>query len=239
MPGTFYVYEHWRPDTNVCFYVGKGTRKRAFKIDRRCHNLHHANILKRLAKLGLLIEVRCVATGLSEAEAFSLEVDRIAFWRSSGAELVNKTNGGEGSAGHIQPPYTPEQLAKLKTAMVRVALARPPMRADTKTKIAANIADKWQDEAYRGRLTAAHVGKKASEETKAAMREAQAARGPTRPEEHKARIAASVKARHAAKKALGLDTYNGKPRSPESKARMSAAAKARYARERAAKDPPE
>ena len=25
----FYVYEHWRPDKNVCFYVGKGKGKRA------------------------------------------------------------------------------------------------------------------------------------------------------------------------------------------------------------------
>lgn len=25
----FYVYEHWRPDKDVCFYVGKGSKGRA------------------------------------------------------------------------------------------------------------------------------------------------------------------------------------------------------------------
>jgi hypothetical protein len=27
----FYVYEHWRPDKDVCFYVGKGHGRRAYK----------------------------------------------------------------------------------------------------------------------------------------------------------------------------------------------------------------
>lgn len=31
----FYVYEHWRPDTGVCFYVGKGKEKRAWDMKRR------------------------------------------------------------------------------------------------------------------------------------------------------------------------------------------------------------
>jgi hypothetical protein len=40
-----------------------------------------------------------VATGLTEDEAFSLEVERIAFWREAGADLANRTDGGEGTSG--------------------------------------------------------------------------------------------------------------------------------------------
>lgn len=32
MKNNFYVYEHWRLDRDECFYVGKGTGKRAEAI---------------------------------------------------------------------------------------------------------------------------------------------------------------------------------------------------------------
>lgn len=48
----------------------------------------------------MCVEVRLVASGLSESKAFELEMDRIAFWRLAiGKELTNLTDGGEGSSG--------------------------------------------------------------------------------------------------------------------------------------------
>ena len=38
------VYEHIRKDTNQCFYVGKGTLKRAYNQIR---NKHHNRIVKK------------------------------------------------------------------------------------------------------------------------------------------------------------------------------------------------
>src|ERR1035437_7660606 len=82
----FYVYEHWRPDTDMCFWVGKGHGKRAHKLKR---NHYYNNVVKKLAKNGMCIEVRMVSSGLSEGDAFSLEKERISFWRSQGKKLAN------------------------------------------------------------------------------------------------------------------------------------------------------
>lgn len=77
----YYVYEHWRPDTNVCFYVGKGLsckyNNRAF--DFRQRNTLHKRITAKLKRLGLEPEVRYVRRFLAEEAAFALEIERIAF----------------------------------------------------------------------------------------------------------------------------------------------------------------
>lgn len=93
----FYVYEHWRTDRDECFYVGKGKGKRAYNMYKR--NPFHKAIQKKVAKEGHAIEVKIVASNLTEQEAFALEIERIKFWRDSGADLANFTLGGEGTAG--------------------------------------------------------------------------------------------------------------------------------------------
>lgn len=60
-----YVYEHWRPDSGTCFYVGKGRGKRARDNSR---NQYHANIVAKLKRLGLRPEARIIASGLSDAD---------------------------------------------------------------------------------------------------------------------------------------------------------------------------
>jgi len=97
MGDLFYVYEHWRPDRDECFYVGKGKSKRA--NDMRQRNRFHKFIQQKLAKAGLCVVVRLVETDLSESQAFDLERERIAFWRADGADLANLTDGGEGPSG--------------------------------------------------------------------------------------------------------------------------------------------
>ena len=97
----FCVYEHWRPDTAQCFYVGKGKLKRAFLLRRR-DNLHHRRIVDKLARGGLKVEVRIIANYLSEGGAFAIEIDRIAFWAALGVRLANNTSGGEGASGCVR-----------------------------------------------------------------------------------------------------------------------------------------
>src|SRR5271170_1436915 len=99
----FYVYEHWRPDTNVCFYVGKGMRKRAYEIKRE-YNPKYTRIIDKLRSLGLTIEVKFIASNLEEKDAFRIEVDRITLWRTLGVDLANLTDGGEGVSGCIMGP---------------------------------------------------------------------------------------------------------------------------------------
>lgn len=99
MNGKFYVYEHWRPDRGECFYVGKGHGRRAYDM-RRGRNRWHKFLQAKLSALGTAIEVRIIADGLSEEDAFAKEIERIAFWRNDGADLCNLTAGGEGPSGY-------------------------------------------------------------------------------------------------------------------------------------------
>lgn len=93
----FYVYEHWRPDRNECFYVGKGYAQRAH--DMRQRNKWHKFITQKLSSLGLLVDVRIIAEGLTEREAFDTEIARISFWKNDGADLCNISHGGDGASG--------------------------------------------------------------------------------------------------------------------------------------------
>ena len=145
----FYVYEHWRPDTDVCFYVGKGSGKRAWGSRNR--NKFHVNVVKKLTKLGMCVEVRMVASGLIEAQAFALEIERIAFWRALGVELVNATLGGEGPSGF-------KLSSKHKAALLaaNIGKSRP---AEVCEKIRVKLLGKKNPE--RGpKISAALKGKK-------------------------------------------------------------------------------
>jgi hypothetical protein len=94
----FYVYEHWRPDRGECFYVGKGHGRRAYDM-RRGRNRWHKFLTAKLSALGTAAEVKIIFDGLTEGEAFAKEIERIAFWKNDGADLVNSTLGGEGPTG--------------------------------------------------------------------------------------------------------------------------------------------
>jgi hypothetical protein len=91
----FYVYEHWRPDKNEPFYVGKGSGSRAWKIGR-AKNPYYANVVAKLASLGLCVEVGLVVGEMTAEQAYDAEINRIAFWRAKGVRLTNQTAGGEG-----------------------------------------------------------------------------------------------------------------------------------------------
>lgn len=94
--GKFYVYEHWRPDRGECFYVGKGSRTRAYRM--RGRNRRHLTIQRILARDGLRVEVKLFKCGMTEDEAFAVERERISHWTGRGFFLANMTEGGEGRA---------------------------------------------------------------------------------------------------------------------------------------------
>lgn len=112
MTAIFYVYEHWRPDKDVCFYVGKGKRKRAYSFVR---GPRYNRVVKKLARLGMCVEVRLVHGTLTESEAFKIERERIAFWRSVSVELCNHTDGGDGTSGYKHSPATRAKIAAKAT----------------------------------------------------------------------------------------------------------------------------
>jgi hypothetical protein len=65
----FYVYAHFNPITNECFYVGKGSGKRAWQKQEKTRNPNWFNYIKIIPTY----EVRLIVTGLNEEEAFNIE----------------------------------------------------------------------------------------------------------------------------------------------------------------------
>lgn len=106
----FYVYEYWRPDTGVCFYVGKGRGKRAWEFRRRHHCGH---IIQKLRSAGHQVDVRIIRDGMGEQEALAFEIERISYWRACGVVLSNITGGGEGVCG-LKHSATTKALIRLK-----------------------------------------------------------------------------------------------------------------------------
>jgi hypothetical protein len=182
----YYVYEHWRLDRDECFYVGRGHGRRAYDMGKsQGRNRHHLAIQAKVAREGFAIEVRIVASGLTNDEANALEVERIAFWRSCGIDLANLTNGGEGAVG-----FRPSEATKAKQRAA--ALLRQPPSAETRQKMAAWIRSPEtrqkistaqsgkirgpHSEETKAKISAVHKGRKASEETLVKLRAAQQAR---------------------------------------------------------------
>ena len=80
----YYVYEHWRTDTNTCFYVGKGRAKRAYDMKKRSY--FHRMVQVRSS---MTVQVKFIAEGLSETESSKIESERVGFWRKQRVKLVN------------------------------------------------------------------------------------------------------------------------------------------------------
>lgn len=101
----FFVYLHRRATDNRVFYVGKGCRYRHKSKWNRSQHWH--NIVN---KHGYTIEI--VQNGLTEKEAFTLEIELIAKYKEHG--LCNRTAGGEGASGVIVSEETKAKFRVLR-----------------------------------------------------------------------------------------------------------------------------
>lgn len=237
----FYVYEHWRPDTDLCCYVGKGVRRRAFNMKQR--NSYHRAIQKRLGEKGMCLEVRLVAGNLTEDEAFRLEIERIAFWRGTGIKLANLSTGGEGPAGVVPSEETRRKISafhkgRLVSDETRKRLSESgkgrhgrenwtaEQKANHSAKISAALRGKSKKkgrvftEEHRRKLSEARTGLKRSPEQCAAI--SARMKGHRHSEETKMRIGEKAKMRGFAQIELLRAINTGRAQSPEHRARISA-----------------
>jgi hypothetical protein len=141
----YYIYEHWRPDRDEPFYVGKGRGYRANLMARR--NPHHTAIQKKLHRLGMAVEVRIIFSNLTEEEAYQIEIERIAMWQAAGIDLANKTIGGEGVPGLV---FSKEHREKIGNTWR--GKKRPPMSEEQKRKI--SLSKKGQKTRLGAKLSA-------------------------------------------------------------------------------------
>lgn len=120
----YYVYEWYIIKTGEVFYVGKGCRDR-WKTRKR-ENHYFMKMLENHD-----CDVRKIAEGLSEQEAFELEIARIKFYReNTDFRLTNILDGGE------QPP-------------VMRGDSSPTKRPDVRERISSALSNLYSREPYR------------------------------------------------------------------------------------------
>lgn len=132
----FYVYEHRTLDTGRVFYIGKGKGHRAnLKASR---SLHWKRVVSKHG-----YTVRFIEKGMTEADAFELEVAAIDFFRWAGAKLANVTDGGDGASGLI---WTEDRREKMNVAFNSEKF---------KDAVSAKTKERWADPEYKQRVSAA------------------------------------------------------------------------------------
>jgi hypothetical protein len=104
MSGRFYVYSHIRKTDKKCFYIGKGTGRRAwYKLDRNQHWYNTVN------KHGF--ETIILVNNISEEKAFELEA---SFCKQIGYENLVNINQEKGNGAWTRSEETKEKLRKPK-----------------------------------------------------------------------------------------------------------------------------
>lgn len=206
-----YVYEHWRPDTDSCFYVGKGTKNRRTEF-RRPKNKHYSNIINKLDSLGLNVDVRIVKDGLSDEEAFSLEVKRIEFWKEHGVILTNISVGGRGGmSGCIRSERSREKQSATTSGR--------KLGKDHAAKVRARLqSPEWIDF-----IRKIHTGSKRSKETAERIREG-VKRSWSDPEKKRTRLANRPKITFSEHSRANMRAA----KTPEVRAKLSAATKKQW-----------
>ncbi len=201
----FFVYTHSKPNTtdvHGIFYVGKGNENRVSKINR-LHNNHHKNIVAKYGKENIIVRKLICK---SEQHAFDLEIQMIAILRKIGVEIVNLSDGGEGSSGHAMTTEAKKKLSLLNKGRIHTS--------EAKKKISASqIGHKRM------------LGYKHSEETRAKVSEALRNRPPIS-EETRAKLSASKKGRAVsaeAREKMSKAAKNRPPVSTETKEKLSKA----------------
>jgi hypothetical protein len=120
----YYVYRHFKLNTNEVFYIGMGKEKNLKRAhSKRYRNNHWHNTVE---KYGYYVDV--VATNLSEEEAKELEVFLIKLYGRrdlNTGTLVNMTDGGEGV-------FNPSPESLINRSGSKSHMARRIMNMDTK-----------------------------------------------------------------------------------------------------------
>lgn len=147
MEKKFYTYAHVRNDTSTVFYIGKGTARRAYSKYAR-NNLWH----KIAKKHGYTVQI--ISYWGTEQEAFEHEKKLIKFYKETGIDLANFTNGGDGISGYRHTKEAKERASKMfkelwanpewksKMNAIRKIQATP----DVKKKLSEIQKKRWDEE---------------------------------------------------------------------------------------------
>jgi len=149
----FYVYQHRKADTGEIFYVGKGMGRRAYD------SFHRSKYWKNIvAKHGLIVEF--IKENITEPESLELEILTIDSFRQNGLQIINMTDGGDGTTGYT---HTPEHKKKMSSIL---SGENNPRYGKVGTRKGAVATPETVE-----KLRLSHMGKKHSEEQKKKIQE--------------------------------------------------------------------
>ena len=194
-----YVYVHERQDTNLPFYVGKGSKNRV--TSKKDRNQHWHNTVAKVGYAPKILYNNITHTHALNAEKFTIALFRKFF------KLVNQTEGGDGGnglKGENHPLYgkprsneCKEKISKSLQGVSAGGLAKRGIKLSEKHKQAISFAMKGKKKSPE-HIKNASAGFKAaiaknprkgspiSEETKRKISISQKGRVFT--EEHKAKL---------------------------------------------------
>lgn len=187
-----YLYRHIRPDLNIPFYIGIGTKQKAssFKSEYERAFVFY----KRSEQWGEIfsknnqnISVEILFESPDFNEILEKEKEFIAMYGQikTGGCLVNLTAGGQGTKKYV---LTPEHKEKIRNGMLALKLKRSE---ETRRKISeGNRGKKRTSEVIKANRERS-IGKRLSEETKRKIGNTH--RGMKRPEETGNRISEANK----------------------------------------------
>ena len=159
MMNKYYIYTHTRNGETLPFYVGKGFGSRAYSLHRR------SQFWRNVAKDGY--DIRIEIPNLSEDEAFQLEREIIKTYgrRDVGTGcLVNLTDGGEGTSGHIHSKKTKRKMSESQKGKTR--------SDETKRKMSDAKKGNPRSKEHSRKLSESQKGRTFSDEHKRKLREA-------------------------------------------------------------------
>jgi hypothetical protein len=147
----YYVYEWYRSDLNLPYYIGKGKGKRAYDLKRG--NDHTNTITAYLIKNGIRRDVRIIANFKTEDAALAYEEERISFWwyLKDFKILTNQTKGGKAPPVHVgennpaKRPEIREILSAQKIGIKNPNYGKTPS-SETNAKRGASVSSKRQSE---------------------------------------------------------------------------------------------
>lgn len=118
------VYEHWRPDKNVCFYVGASCIGESRAKNFSARNPEHLRVLLELEAQFLEPFHKIIWKDLQDDCTGTYEKIRIAYQKSlSGNELTNIARGGFG----VNVEWT-EEIAEKHRKACKLANNRPEVK---------------------------------------------------------------------------------------------------------------
>lgn len=215
---TFYVYVLVRPDGRP-FYVGKGKGRRVEVHEREArsgHRCRKCNIIRKIWRSGGEVQRYIVFRTDDEQEAFIMEREYIALHGRK--NLCNLTDGGDGFTADCNPWSSSERRARMLESRRDLAYRRKmsdiqsaPERRKKQSERSKRL---WSDPAYRQKmanlLSERHRSGEFSQKSPfsdiwsdhdrgktMAAKISAGLKGKAKSEEHRTKIAASVKAAHA------------------------------------------